>query len=60
MTINKLAEWVNEQIALYEKLEEEEWLNEAAINSYLGKIEAFKAVKERLTSLLTNTDNTVK
>lgn len=60
MTINKLADWVDEQIARYEELEENEWLDEQAINSYLGKIEAFKAVKERLQYLLPTPDNTVK
>lgn len=55
MTIETLSKWVDEQIDKYTKLEEEEWLDEALINSYLGKIEAFKAVKERLKTVMPRT-----
>jgi hypothetical protein len=51
MTYETFSKWIDEQISKYEELEENEWMDEQAINSYLGKIEAFKAVKERFATL---------
>lgn len=51
MTNEKFAQWIDEQIAKYEKLEGDEFMDEGLLNNYLGKIEAFKAVKERFRTI---------
>jgi hypothetical protein len=44
----EFIQWIDANIEKYTLLEMEEFFDEPAMNNYLGQIEAFKKVKEKI------------